>query len=118
MSLLPGTALTCTLSVGPLYHSALLGMVVPVLNTYGFILAPTSSRRELTWSWCYTQRTIPKKRILLMPRLHGLGHKHNNDYTTVLLQQEVLINKRKKGAQRLPQCLSYSFVFLVYQTPL
>lgn len=102
ISLLPGTALTCTLSTGPLLHSALLGMVVPVLKTYGLILAPTSSRRETIWSWCYTQGTIPKKIILLMPRLHGLGHEHNNYYITVL-QQEELINKRKKSTQRLPQ---------------
>lgn len=51
------------------------------------------------------------KRILLMPRLHGLGHKHNNDYITVL-QQEMLVIKRKKERTRasttfeLQLCLS------------
>lgn len=60
-----------------------------------------------------------KKRILLMPPLHVLGHKHNNYYTTVL-QQEALKKqeKKKQSRQRPPQCLSYSFVLLVYQTPL
>lgn len=103
-------ALTRTLSVGPLQHSALLELVVPVLKTYGLILTPTYSRREWIWSWCYTQRTRPKKIIFLTTWSHGLAHKHNNGYTTVLPQQEVLINKRKKSRQRLPQCSNYSFV--------
>lgn len=99
MSLLPDTLCRASL--------ALFGVIVLVLKMHILVIDPTSSRRKRLWSWCYSQRTGSKKRILLMPPLHVLGHKHYNYYTKVL-QQEALKNKQTKAStmSELQLCLS------------